>query len=130
MVCMIRNWTPTVFGQNRGVRCTAAAAMITIVCGMPLLFAQNPPAAPPDLARGQRVYADHCVGCHGADFRGTDQGPELAGNAVVRGMSLQRLRGIVKGGIPSTGMPAFDLPAQEVDALALLVRSLNSEAAQ
>ncbi|PYV20452.1 MAG: hypothetical protein DMG24_22715, partial [Acidobacteria bacterium] len=53
--------------------------MVAFVYSLTLLFAQNPPAAPPELARGQKVYAERCVGCHGADFRGTDQGPGLRG---------------------------------------------------
>src|SRR5258708_11218713 len=28
------------------------------------------PLAPPDLARGARIYATHCAGCHGADGHG------------------------------------------------------------
>jgi len=104
--------------------------MVAFVYSLTLLFAQNPPAAPPELARGQKVYAERCVGCHGADFRGTDQGPGLRGNSLTRGMSIQRLRNIIKSGIPNTGMPPFDLPAQDLDALASLVRSLNSRAAE
>ena len=104
--------------------------MVAFVYSLTLLFAQNPPAAPPELARGQKVYAQHCVGCHGADFRGTDQGPGLTGNPRVRRMSLQRLRNMIKSGIPNTGMPPSDLLAQDLDALAAFVRSLNSQAAE
>src|SRR2546426_2650371 len=104
--------------------------MVAFIYSLALLFGQNPSAAPPDLARGQKVYAKHCVGCHGADFRGTDQGPGLTGDPLMRRMSVQRLRNIIKNGIPNTGMPPFDLPAQDLDALAPFVRSLNSQAAE
>jgi putative heme-binding domain-containing protein len=40
------------------------------------------------------------------------------------------LRDIIQKGIPGTGMPPFDLPASELDALATLVRSLNGPAAE
>src|SRR6516225_4570719 len=103
--------------------------MVAFVCSLALLFGQNPPA-PPDLARGQRVYAERCAGCHGADFRGTDQGPGLTGNPLMRRMSVQRLRNIIKNGIPDSGMPPFDLPAQDLEALAPFVHSLNSQAAE
>jgi len=104
--------------------------MVAFIYSLALLFGQNSSAAPPDLARGQKVYAKHCVGCHGADFRGTDQGPGLTGDPLMRRMSVQRLRNIIKNGIPNTGMPPFDLPAQDLDALAPFVRSLNSQAAE
>ena len=103
--------------------------MAVFVCSLALLFVQNPPA-PPDLAGGQKVYAERCAGCHEADFRGTDQGPGLTGNPLMRRMSVQRLRNIIKNGIPDTGMPPFDLPAEDLEALASLVRSLNSQAAE
>lgn len=49
--------------------------------GMPT----TPPAAvslpfaiAPGLARGRALYAEHCASCHGADYRGTPNGPPLA----------------------------------------------------
>lgn len=116
-------------GRNRSRERMAAIATVGLVYSLALLFAQNPSASSAKLARGQQVYAERCVGCHGADFRGTDQGPALTGNPRVRRMSLPRLQSIISRGIPNTGMAAFDLPAPEVDALALLVHSLNSRAA-
>lgn len=116
-------------GRDRSSRRLAATAAVALACGLSLLFAQNPPVSSANLARGQKVYAEHCVGCHGADFRGTDQGPALTGNSRVRKMSLDRLRGVISRGIPNTGMAAFEFPAQDVDALALFIHSLNSRAA-
>ena len=81
-------------------------------------------------ARGQKLYAENCVGCHGADLQGTDQGPALKGNSRVREMSLRHLQNIIRGGVPKAGMPPFDLPADDLDALATFVGSLNSVAAQ
>jgi len=91
---------------------------------------QNPSAGPPDLAHGQKVYAEQCVGCHGADFRGTDQGPGLTGASRMRRMSVERSRNTIKDGIPNSGMPPFDLPAQDLEALAIFIRSINSQAAE
>lgn len=100
------------------------------IFGLALLFAQNPPPSPPDFVRGQKLYAENCVGCHGADFRGTDQGPGLIANSRIGRMSVQRLRNTIKNGIPNSGMPAFSVPSQDLDALAAFIRSLNSEAAE
>ncbi len=75
------------------------------------------------------MYAERCVGCHGADARGTDQAPGLAGNSRLRRQSVRKLSDLVRNGIPGTGMPPFDMPARELDALANFVHSLNGEAA-
>jgi len=48
----------------------------------------------------------------------------------VSALSIQQLRDLIYKGIPGTGMPPFDLPAQELDALAALVHSLNAPAAE
>lgn len=93
------------------------------------LWAQSPPA-PAGGGGMQQTYAKLCGGCHGADARGTDQGPGLAGNLSVRRRSVQSLRNVIRNGIPAAGMPAFDLPPGTLDALASLVASLNASAAE
>src|SRR3989441_8487963 len=130
MTEMIKQRNQKAYGRHRSGGRVVAAMMVAFVDSLAPLFGQNPSAAPSDLARGQKVYAEHCVGCHGADFRGTDQGPGLTGNSRVRRMSLPRLRNIIRNGIPNSGMPPFDLPAPDLDALAPFVRSLNSQAAE
>ena len=89
----------------------------------PLLSAQNPP----DI---QQTYAVRCGGCHGDDGRGTDQGPPLAGSPSVRARSAQSLRTVIRNGVPAAGMPAFDLPADTIDALAMMIASWNAVAAK
>ena len=103
--------------------------MVALVSSAALLSAQNPTASPSSLEEGRRVYAERCVGCHGADARGTDQAPGLAGNSRLRNQSVRKLSDLIRNGIPGTGMPPFALPAQELDALANFVHSLNGEAA-
>jgi PQQ-dependent dehydrogenase (methanol/ethanol family) len=44
-------------------------------------------------------------------------------------MSVRRIQSIIHGGIPSAGMPPFDLPSQDLDALATFVSLMNSPAA-
>lgn len=92
-----------------------------LVCS-PVL-AQSPPAL-------QETYVKLCSGCHGADARGTQQGPGLAGNPSVRRRSAQSVRNVIRNGIPAAGMPGFDLPAGTLDALATLIVSLNASAAE
>ena len=64
------------------------------------------------------AYRSHCAGCHGADAHGTAQGPSLEGNRRLRQRSTGQLRTLIQHGIPAAGMPAFDLPIQQLDALA------------
>ncbi|SPF38494.1 Pyrrolo-quinoline quinone [Candidatus Sulfopaludibacter sp. SbA4] len=75
---------------------------------------------------GQKLFRDRCAACHGRDARGTGQGPGLAGNPRLSGQSVDQVRDVVQRGVPSAGMPAFDLPPEELDALAGYVRSLNA----
>ena len=103
--------------------------MVALVSSAALLLAQNPTASPSSLEEGRKVYTERCIGCHGADARGTDQAPGLAGNSRLRNQSVRKLSNLIHNGIPGTGMPAFALPPRELDALANFVHSLNGEAA-
>jgi PQQ-dependent dehydrogenase (methanol/ethanol family) len=89
----------------------------------PALWAQQ---NPPDI---QQTYSMRCGGCHGDDGRGTAQGPALAGSLTVRVRSTQSLRNVIRNGIPAAGMPAFELPADTIDALATMITSWNAVAA-
>src|SRR5439155_17867556 len=44
----------------------------------------------------------------------------------IRNSTVHELSNLISTRLPTSGMPAFDLPAQELDALAALVRSLNA----
>src|SRR5579859_4702176 len=87
-----------------------------------LLFGQN--------TDGQKLFASQCAGCHGADAHGTDRGPGLASNRRVRSRSVQQLRDFIRKGATGSGMPAFDLPVDQLEALAALLHSLNAPAAE
>jgi PQQ-dependent dehydrogenase (methanol/ethanol family) len=77
-------------------------------------------------ADGKKVFNGHCAGCHGADARGSGKGPGLAGNPHLTGSSTEQLRTLIQGGFPASGMPAFDLPAEELDLVANYIRGLNA----
>lgn len=110
----------------------AAGLAIGAICLAPAaLSGKSPPTqSSATTAKSTQIYAVQCAGCHGPDAEGTDQGPALAGNDALRDRSVSSLRTLIRSGIPSSGMPAFDLPAGELDALATMVRSLNSPAAE
>ena len=77
---------------------------------------------------GPAVFAGHCAGCHGSDARGSGKGPGLAANPRLAGRSAAELRALIQRGFPDSGMPSFDLPAAELDAVATYVCELNAGA--
>src|ERR1700724_4282171 len=87
----------------------------TVVLSPMLLLGQSP--------EGQKLFPGQCAGCHGADAHGTDRGPGLAASRRVRIRSVQQLRDFIRKGAPGSGMPAFDLPPDQLEALATLLHS-------
>lgn len=77
--------------------------------------------------QGAQLFDQRCGLCHG-DGYGTDRGPNLADNRRIRGQSFEQVRALIRNGVPAKGMPAFDLPQAELDALTALVRSLSASA--
>src|SRR5579872_5102776 len=122
----IARWKFLMFPNRRSVM--LHGFLLGALVGSQPLMAQD--IATPAKADAKNMYAKLCAGCHGADAHGTQQGPGLAGNPWVRRRSPQRLRRLIQNGIPAAGMPSFDLPADALDALATLVASLNSSAAE
>lgn len=88
--------------------------------------AESPSAA----AQAQKTYSVQCAVCHGADARGGPYGPALAGDVAVQKQSDAWVRNAIKDGIASGGMPAFNLPPEQLDAMTALIRSLNAATAQ
>ncbi len=84
-----------------------------------VLFAQD----------GRELFVRHCAVCHG-DGRGTERGPNLASNRRVRSRSFEELRAVIRNGIPGGGMPGYDLPAAELDAVTAAVKSFGAPAAE
>jgi len=76
----------------------------------------------------RKLFREKCAECHGADARGSGKGPGLEGNPRLSGQTAAQLREIVRAGFPSAGMPPFDLPAADLDAVADYVRRLNAGA--
>jgi mono/diheme cytochrome c family protein len=62
-------------------------------------------------------FGQTCALCHGGDAEGTDRAPSLAGNKVLRGLSVAAIAAIIEHG--RGGMPAFAaLPQAEIQQLA------------
>jgi len=101
----------------------------------PAARAAAPAPDPASMARGQRLYDDHCADCHGAQGQGAAGAyPALAGNrSVTMASPANVVRVIVEGGFaPATaghprpyGMPPFgqSLQRDEIADVATYVRN-------
>lgn len=101
-----------------------------IMCVAVRGWAQTPPTESPQAPEAEKIFAKQCAVCHGADARGGQYAPRLVGNSDLRGKPVSWFREVIKNGIPSGGMPGFDLPNADLDGLAILVRALNLPAAE
>lgn len=88
------------------------------------------PVKPPDIARGRALFAQDCLGCHGAN--GDGKGPAgialvppptaFTGRSRARERSVFALQQVIEQGLPGTGMASFArLPPQARWDLALYV---------
>ena len=118
------------FLQSLASRWIAGPLLLVLALNISPLRGQSSSAGSSPPAEGGKIFALRCAVCHGADARGGAYGPALAGNIELRERPISWLRDVIHNGIPSVGMPAFDLNAGELDALAALVHSLNSPAAE
>jgi alcohol dehydrogenase (cytochrome c) len=75
-----------------------------------------------DRSAGQRSFETRCAICHGGDGHGTDRGPAIYNKLAAR--DNQSIATVVRGGLPG-GMPAFQIPDDELAALTAYLRTLQ-----
>ncbi len=75
---------------------------------------------------GRRGFLARCVGCHGDDGTGGGHGPDIVNLSQPRGVSAGAIRDLILKGIPEAGMPSFQMPAAEADAIAAYVMTLKA----
>jgi alcohol dehydrogenase (cytochrome c) len=71
---------------------------------------------------GRHEYETRCSRCHGADATGGEGGPNIQPQIAAR--SATELAAFLRVGRPTAGMPAFDLPADEMTNLVAHLRTL------
>jgi putative heme-binding domain-containing protein len=74
---------------------------------------------------GRQAFLAHCVGCHGDNGTGGGHGPDIVNVAQPRGTSKDAVRDLILKGIPEVGMPAFQIPIDQADAIAAYVMVLK-----
>ena len=72
-----------------------------------LLLASTMLQAQGDAAAGARTFSTSCAACHGADGRGGERGPNIAGAREIVSLSDADLAGFIRNGVQGAGMPAF-----------------------
>jgi len=109
------------------------------------LAAQTPPAAAPRPAnnmlisravpdaaaveRGQKIFVGNCGFCHGTTAQGGDSGPDLVRSALALDDEHgDKIGPVIEQGRPGKGMPAFHLPADQIQDMAAFLRSRQQAA--
>jgi alcohol dehydrogenase (cytochrome c) len=75
-------------------------------------------------AAGAATFERLCARCHGADGQGGELGPGIAARLPLH--SDEQLDTIIREGLPSRGMPPFDLEATERRRLVAHLRTLRA----
>ena len=98
---------------------TIVRAIILLAC----LMAAAPAAAQtPDA--GRAAFEGRCAACHGSDGTGVGTNPSIVNAAQSRAATAGALRDLIRKGIPGTGMPAFQMPDAELDAIVSFIETL------
>jgi len=84
---------------------------------------------PAAVERGQKTFSANCGFCHGSNAQGGDSGPDL----VRSPLALDDERGdkigpVILQGRANKGMPAFHLPAEQIQDIAAFLRSRQQAA--
>lgn len=73
---------------------------------------------------GRFLYRSNCAFCHGITGGG-GRGPALAHRQLQHGGTADDIKRVVRGGVPGTNMPAFEMDPEELDHLVTFVQSLS-----
>jgi mono/diheme cytochrome c family protein len=84
---------------------------------------------PAAVDRGQKIFVGNCGFCHGTTAQGGDSGPDLVRSALAlddeRG---DKIGPVIEQGRAGKGMPAFHLPADQIQDIAAFLRSRQQAA--
>lgn len=69
--------------------------------------------------QGVKIYQTYCMGCHGADLKGTPAGSSLLSPSLKQGNDATSIRQSITKGVPGTSMISWSnaLSSEDLDAL-------------
>lgn len=71
---------------------------------------------------GQALFQQDCAFCHGRDAGGGETGPDLTGSSLVASdVHGNKISEVVRNGRPTKGMPAFQLPDPDMQAIVAFI---------
>ena len=117
--------------MKRRFTCLAA-----LLAGAVLASAQNGQPknslgrGPQIAAEGQTSYNQTCTGCHGIDGGEGERAPALVGDRRFFRLSESALYDTIKHGIPGTGMPANNIPDDNIWKIVVFLRAMRSSASE
>jgi cytochrome c6 len=108
------------------VKLSTIATILALVAAAPFLGLSRPPQA----QKGQAIFEEMCVGCHGPDGKAqTDMGKKVQAadltSSAVQSVSDSKLEGTVKSG--KGKMPSFDgkLSDEDIHSVVAYVRQIG-----
>jgi cytochrome c oxidase cbb3-type subunit 3 len=94
----------------------------------PQQHAQNSPAHSAQRQNARQIFATTCAACHGLDGMGGERAPNIITNPQVQRLSASEMFSVISGGVPGTGMPAFQrLGKPAITSLIIYVKSLQGK---
>ncbi len=71
---------------------------------------------------GASAYQSRCALCHGGDGSGSDRAPSIL--SYISANSSEQIAALIRNGVPDKGMPAIEMPANELAELVLYLQSM------
>lgn len=91
---------------------------------------KNPAIGNPDaIAKGAKLYAGSCAGCHGPDGSG-GRGPNLVRRASWHPLTDDGTFDVIRNGVPGADMPPTKLPDDQTWNLVAFVRAFTAPAVE
>src|SRR6185312_15719927 len=94
----------------------------------PQQHAQNSASHSAQHQGARQIFATTCAACHGLDGMGSERAPNIITNPQVQRLSSTEMFSVISGGVPGTGMPAFQrLGKPAITSLVAYVKDLQGK---